>query len=347
MRHIILTLASLGYVLALVSQLQGTQALRIELEPEPASDSQAYHALANNTRTGCGGKPLLYIHFGLGAHGGESLWHFFKSVKKINGIPLHQNNQFSTVWYNSICEGWPCQKLQQNIDHMILEDLRGGNNHLPLLQRSVAEAKHKTECGNVFLGDIKPDYIVGGRVREKNETDPTYQQLFRSLEKAFPDAVWIWLIRHPDKWATSLTHWFPKNFDKDDALQKAREEHALFHCSAWQHFGNRIVGGLDGTVHGNSKGDVVQLNLEHVDWPLFVKQLQDASGYQGNIFFTTNTSTGMPHKGHHEPSWTYPVPDTSSWNSFDYLTEVCKPEPEDRHALFESRPWDDYPDSGL
>jgi len=241
---------------------------------------QAYHAMARN---GCKGTGALFIHFGLGSHGGESLHQYF------------YDENFSTLFWRPL-------------PSMLIHDLRAGDDHLPSIQRAVAEAKQENACGNVFLGDIKPQLV-------RAWANITYEQLFRSLEMTFPDAVWVWLIRHPDTWATSLTHFFPSltpnRKEAYQSLQKWRRTHALFHCRAWQHFGSRL--------QSNGKGDVVQLNLEQLDWPLFVKQLQDASGYHG-----LSSENGMPHVNHHEPSWTFPVPDTTNWNSSKYLTEACE-----------------------
>merc|ERR1719420_116083 len=144
---------------------------------------------------------------------------------------------------------------------MITPDFRAGNDHLPSLQQAVAEAKQQNACGNVYLGDIKPNLITGNH-KSWIEADRNYQQLFHYLEMAFPKAVWVWLTRHPDKFATSLTHWFRMKSEKEanEFLQKVRKLNARFHCSAWKHFGKRIIG------QGNGKGDVVQLNLEQLDW---------------------------------------------------------------------------------
>jgi len=235
---------------------------------------------------------------------------------------------------------------------MIMTDLESGYDNLPQMERLVAEAKKDSPCGNVYLGDIKPNKIIGyknlGLGNDKRlsakEADRRFQQLFDNMEKSFPKATWLWLIRHPDKWATSLSHWYKMkdSTEADQFLQKVRQLHARFHCSAWKHFGKRIIGQPDGNVQGNGKGDVVQMNLEQLDWPLFVQQLQDASGYQG-----LKSESEMPHVGHHPPSWTYPVPDTKTWNPSDYLKEACELAARDEFLDFESTPWDDEEDSGL
>lgn len=145
-----------------------------------------------------------------------------------------------------------------------------------------------------------------------------------------------------------MTHFYhvQGQWQADNTLQTLRREHAGFHCGALQHFGNRTLGRPVGFGKGNGKGDVVQLNLEQLDWPLFVLQLNDASGYQPGL----SSEKGMPRVGHHNPSWTYPVTDTGTWSSWDYLKSICGSDiatPQPKAAwLPRIQAWDDEADSG-
>jgi hypothetical protein len=286
-------------------QLQGTYALQSSA-PMP---------------TDCNGTGKLFFHFGLGAHGGESLEAYF------------HDNGFATMFY-----------LQGRLPKIIRADLLNGNDGLPQLQQKVAHARKENACGNVFVGDIKPNKVI--TKTEVGRAKAGYEELFRQLDKAFPDAVWIWLMRHPNKWATSLTFWesFKDEHEAANFLELARETHTHFHCSAFHHFGNRTLGNPTGTAQGNGKADVVQLTLEQLDWPLFVKQLQDASGYKG----LEHDGEHMPQVGHHAPTWEYPAPDASKFNSWDYLTTTCGDSFRSHtFSLTSDAPWDDEVDSGL
>lgn len=288
-------------------QLQGTYALQSS-EPTP---------------TDCKGTGKTFFHFGLGAHGGESLEAYF------------HDNGFATMFW-----------LQGRLPKIIREDLLNGKDGLPALQQQVAHARRENACGNVFVGDIKPNQVIPYHKHNVGRGKGGYEELFRQLDKAFPDAVWIWLMRHPDKWATSLSYWesFHNKHEAANFLQSARETHAYFHCSAFHHFGNRTLGNPTGTAQGNGKADVVQLTLERLDWPLFVKQLEDASGYKG----LEHDGLHMPQVGHHVPTWEYPAPNASKFNSWDYLTTTCGDSFRSRtFSLTSDAPWDDEVDSGL
>jgi len=288
-------------------QLQGTYALQSS-EPTP---------------TDCKGTGKTFFHFGLGAHGGESLEAYF------------HDNGFATMFW-----------LQGRLPKIIREDLLNGKDGLPALQQQVAHARRENACGNVFVGDIKPNQVIPYHKHNVGRGKGGYEELFRQLDKAFPDAVWIWLMRHPDNWATSLSYWesFHNKHEAANFLQSARETHAYFHCSAFHHFGNRTLGNPTGTAQGNGKADVVQLTLERLDWPLFVKQLEDASGYKG----LEHDGLHMPQVGHHVPTWEYPAPNASKFNSWDYLTTTCGDSFRSRtFSLTSDAPWDDEVDSGL
>lgn len=306
----------------------GTHALLLRSEPESSIERRTFHEPSGRTHDECSGTGTLFVHFGLGAHGGESLDVFFR------------RNNFSTGFYNRAGLLW----------ERIAHDLRAGRDHLPQIRRLAADLRRRNRCGNVFLGDIKPQKIIGdmGAVGA-GKSYPTYQQLFQSLDLAFPDAVWIWLIRHPDSWAASLTSWaHPQDQQQaDEHLQNARRVHAHFHCKTAEYFGDRTLGRPNGNGQSNGTlpGSVVQLNLEQMDWQVFVKQLQDASGYHG-----LSAGEDMPHVGHHGsfhgPSWEYTVPDTQNWNSWGYLQDVCPHSAAFQIKAMKSSPWDDEEDKG-
>jgi len=273
---------------------------------------QRTYALHSNPPmpTACNGRGPVFFHFGLGAHGGESLRKFF------------HDNGFATLFY-----------LNGELPRIMREDFLNGNDGLPQLQQKVADFRKTNACGNVFVGDIKPDQIL---------KDVDYEELFRRLDEAFPDAVWIWLIRHPDKWATSLSHWlsFGSEEKAGQFLQSARNGHAHFHCSAFHYFGNRTLG----SPTGNGKANVVQFALGQSGWPLFVEQLEYASGYKG----LTHDMLEMPHVGHHKPHWKFPAPGANKFNSWDFLKKTCSDSfRSQRFSLSLDAPWDDEVDSGL
>jgi len=290
MQYPIFALTSLWFVLL---GLQVTS-LKINLQKNfPRAHSHAfsldYRAEQKKTSVECTCKGALFIDFSPGAMGGESLDQFFK------------DNNFTTVFFHH---------SGKRLMDIIQDDLAAQKHHLPQLQQIVAEAAINNSCGNVFLGDLKTSSLM------------PFQQAMRSLDGAFPNATWIWLIRHPAAWATSLSHWTTiENSDMADLhLQRVRRSFLDFHCYVRQYFGKRVIGNDMNLKKLVYDMNVVQLNLEKLDWPLFTTQLQEVSGYQ-----CLQPGRGMPHVGHHEPTWTYWTWwDQVNWDSWDFLTQNCE-----------------------
>lgn len=268
--------------------LFGSQVTALKINEQDPNDSPYYHAepeMISAEELNCTCRNTLFFDLGPGATGGESLNMFFKQ------------NHFRTIfWVDPHGIG---------LSYIVKDDLDHGRYDLPKLKELIATAAIGG-CGNVYVGDVKLAY----------SSPPPYTQMFQSLDQAFPHATWIWAIRHPDAWATSATHFIHVNTQEeaDRLLQRARAQFNSYHCGIMRQFGERTIGNPS-----NAKGNVVQLNLERLDWPLFTKQLQDASGNQ-----CLEPGESMPHVGHHPASWVYEVEDQKNWDAWAYLAKHCQ-----------------------
>lgn len=240
-----------------------------------------------------------------GCHGGESLDFWFKKQQHFNSLWEYGNGE--------------------KIHDIVRRDYLHGRRDLPLLRQAVEQ--RDDGCG-LFVGDMKLQKVAyddqnGILDLDPNEIESTsYLEVFQSLDQLFPNATFIWLIRHPDAWATSLSHFEPihNSEEADRFLQLARNMYNRYHCSIWQYFGGRTLDSKkDGTQGNVGKRNVVQLNLEQLQFPKFIAQLQEASGHK----CLDTTADSLPNVGHHPSTWTFQTEDRTNWDPWDYLAKHC------------------------
>merc|ERR1712151_1369000 len=77
---------------------------------------------------------------------------------------------------------------------------------LPALRKLVRNAQG-SGSGNVFVGDLKPERWSFTGTAFARSRRQGIREVYRLFDQIFPGAIFVWLIRHPHRWITSISHW--------------------------------------------------------------------------------------------------------------------------------------------
>lgn len=182
---------------------------------------------------------------------------------------------------------------------MIKQDLANDKHDLPMfvdtLKKRIASAKISRQ-GNIYVGDLKPATWGDGHV---------ITSVLKRFRAAFPEATFVLPIRHPVRWAQSVSHWFHvarSALEKEEMLCDSKRTWLISHCAMIDAFGDDM-------------SSVPIVTVDKLDWPLFKQELRVVAPNAGCLH------GALPHTNSHPPLNTY-VAETANWHQQTILTHL-------------------------
>lgn len=226
----------------------------------------------------------LVIDVGLGASGGESLREFFRK------------NGFAILWYNTSM--YTYRHSSKKFRDMINEDVAQGKLRLPKLTSLIRKKAKRKNTGNLFVGDLKPSVWISDRAA-----------VIRSLIDAFPNATFVWPLRHPVKWATSKSYW-----RKQISLCPMYKEWVETNCALYEALARKYGPAL------------LQVPILAVD-TLATRSFE--SSFLASLVRNVGPCFGkkeLPHVGHHAPNKVFRA-NLTAWDPLEHLRRTCPSKP--------------------